>query len=136
MSDIDWLAVHHVCTGQRMGQLTNDEKKAIVRRLAPRMLQADEWYCDGNKVNVWEVARRLNTTERTVQRIKASLPPADEDVCPVCQEQIWVVDGVVEEHPDTLITECPMSGRPHPGYTRLRGLAALRPDLYQWLEVS
>ena len=108
---IDWLRVDMVCNGTAL-QLSREEREMAVRRLSERMLEPGEWLCTGNKINGFEVARRLNTTERTVLRIKAALPPADKDVCPVCREPMWVVDGVVEAHPDRLLTECPMSGRP------------------------
>jgi len=42
-----------------------------------------------------------------------------------------VIGSEVEPHPDRLFEECPMS------YSQTRrGLAAIRPDLYQWVEVS
>lgn len=131
MTDIDWLAVDMVCNGTPLA-LTKPERMAVMRRLDPRILSHDdEWECEGKQLNMWEVARRLQTTERSVQRMRAALPTATKSRCPVCGETMWVSDGVVEAHPDCLFTECPMSGR-----RTLSGLAATRPDLYRWMEVS
>lgn len=134
MRDIDWRAVDMVCEGTRLA-LTTDEKRMVIRRLAPKMLSTGDWYwakSTAAKLTAGQVAERLQTSERSVQRTLSELPDADKRVCPVCMEDMWVLDsGVVEPHADRLSEQCPMSGRP-----MLTGLAAIRPDLYQWLEVS
>ena len=126
MTDIDWMAVTWVCNGTPL-KLTRDEKLMVIRRLADKMATSPSKYDDG--LPIPEVARRLQITTRTVERLKSELSHADPMVCPVCREHVWVVAGTVESHPDALFNQCPMSGCP----TR-RGLAAIRPDLYQWLD--
>ena len=129
MSDIDWLAVEWVCAGTVL-KLTPDEKRAVVRRLLPKMLDNDESAVYTTKLSSAEVARRLATTERSIERYKAELADANEKCCPVCRQGMWVIAGEVAPHPDVLMREdCPMSGR-----QMLRGLAAIRPDLYRWIE--
>ena len=132
---IDWLAVDMVCQGTRLAHLTPDERRMVIRRLEHRMLNSDDWYwsqTSGAKLTARQVADRLAVTPRSVERFQAELPPATEQPCPVCREPMWVLDtGTVEPHPDRLYRQCPMSGR-----QVLRGLAALRPDLYPWVEVS
>lgn len=98
----------------------------VVRRLDARMRTQRR---DG--ITASEVAQRLGTTARSVERMLAELRPAAESRCPVCREPMWIVEGVVEDHPDALFVTCPMSGQ-----ETVRGLAAHRPDLYRWLEVS
>lgn len=126
---IDWLAVHMVVTGTPL-KLTPTERKMAMRRLSERLLTlADSYMCPGNKLTADEVARRLQVTPRSVVRYNTELPRAEKRVCPVCREPMWVVDGVVEAHPDRLHIECPMTA------TRVRhGLAAIRPDLYAWAD--
>ncbi len=81
---------------------------------------------------VFELFMRLGFP---AQRLKDELPRAERQTCPVCREPMWVLDeGKVEPHPDSLMEQCVMSDRVMP--PPLRGLAALRPDLYSWLEVS
>lgn len=129
MSDIDWLAVEWVCAGTVL-KLTPDEKRAVIRRLLPRMLDNEESAVYTNKLSSTEVARRMATTERSVERYKAELAHATETCCPVCRQRIWVIAGDVAPHPDVLMRDdCPMSGR-----QMLRGLAAIRPDLYRWVQ--
>lgn len=130
MTDIDWLAVDMVCGGATMHHLTRTERKMAVRRLADRMLS---YGCSTYSVGLTseDVGHRFGVSSREVERLKAELPDADKQTCPVCREPMWVVAGVVEAHPDRLFIDCPMSGR-----QMLRGLAAIRPDLYGWLEFS
>lgn len=137
--EIDWLAVDMVVGGARM-KLTADEKRMVIRRLADRLLNNDEYKHDYwspatiTKITAGKLAERMFLTERSVQRIKDDLRPAQKQVCPVCREPMWVYDdGTVEAHPDRLADDCEMTGRQLP--QPLRGLAALRPDLYPWLEV-
>jgi hypothetical protein len=66
-----------------------------------------------------------------VQRIRSGLPPAVQGECPVCREPVFIVAGVVEPHPDRLLEDCPMGGRAMPA--PVRGLAAIRRDLYLWI---
>lgn len=129
MTDIDWLAVDMVCSGIKLAGLTRRENMAIMRRLAPRMRNTSSQYDSG--LSAIEVAERLGTTTRTVQRMLVDLPDAQQSRCPVCGEPMWISSGVAEPHPDALFRECPISGR-----AMVRGLAAARPDLYPWLEVN
>ena len=133
MRYIDWLAVDMVCQGTSLA-LTSDEKKMVIRRLAPRMLTATDWHwaqATANKLTTGQVAERLQLSERSLERIKDQLPLANSATCPVCRERMWVMvkDGIVEAHSDSRYQQCPMSGR-----QVLRGLAAIRPDLYRWLD--
>lgn len=125
---IDWLRVEMVCNGTAL-KLEPDERRMVIRRLSDRMQKLDDWFGDPRKLSCSEVARRLGVTERSVLRYANDLPAADKQVCQVCHEPMWVIDGVVEPHPDRIFEECPMSGQ-----QMRRGLAATRPDLYQWLE--
>jgi hypothetical protein len=126
--DIDWLAVDMVCSGASMHHLTRAERKMVVRRLADRMLRHGcSPYAVGLSTD--DLANRLGVSGREVERLKAELPDAQRQTCPVCHEPMWVAAGVAEAHPDRLFSQCPMSGR------QLRsGLAAIRPDLYGWLD--
>lgn len=126
MSDIDWLAVEMVCDGAAL-KLTTAERRMVMRRLADKMARTSSVYDSGLTAEV--VARRLGVTPRTVERLQAQLAPADKRTCPVCHQAMWVVGSEVEAHPDRLFKECPMS------YSQTRkGLAAIRPDLYRWLD--
>ena len=128
MIDIDWLRVDMVCNGTPL-KLTTDERRMVVRRLADKMARTGSIYEIG--LTAEEIGCRLGCTSRQVERYKADLPPADKRTCPVCGEPMWVIGAEVEPHPDRLFEECPMS------YSQTRkGLAAIRPDLYRWLEVS
>ena len=133
---IDWLAVDMVCQEGVSLALSAAEKRAVIRRLAPRMLtrrEMEENYWSpstASKLTAGQIAQRLQATQRSVWRLLAELPPAEQRNCPVCREPMWVrlSDNAVEPHADRIFEQCPMSGRPP-----LRGLAALRPDLYPWL---
>ena len=130
MIEIDWLRVDMVCNGTPL-KLTPAEKRMAIRRLADKMSATSSMYATG--LSSEEVARRLQTTPRSVERLKRELIPAERRICPVCREPMWVIGSEVEAHPDRLFGECPMS------YSQTRrGLAAIRPDLYGWLneEVS
>jgi hypothetical protein len=131
MSDIDWLAVEMVCNGATL-QLTGDEKRVAMRRLSEKMLtNSDCYYSSSHKLTAEEISRRMKTTTRSVQRLNSDLPPAHKTTCPVCRQTMWISNGVVEPHPDSLYVDCPMTGR-----QTLRGLAAVRPDLYRWALVN
>ena len=120
-----------------MRGLTPTEKRMVLRRLSERMLHSDDWHYSKAtvaKLTCNMVAEWLSTTPRSVQRTLSELPKADKDVCPVCKEPMWVVNDIVEAHPDRLMDTCVMTGRIF--RTRKRGLALVRPDLYEWLEVS
>ena len=126
MNDIDWLAVNWVVTEGKSLKLTPAEKRAAIRRLDARMANTSSIYEDG--IPIWDVARRLQVDKRSVTRLRADLPAAEQDTCPVCRQAMWVCGGVVEPHCDRLYEHCPYSGQ------RVRcGLAAMRPDLYQWV---
>ena len=138
---IDWRAVEFVVDGARL-ELSPDEKRMVIRRLSHRMLDNDTrvtkyaYWMQSNaaKLSAASVAERMGTSERTAQRIKDELRPAEKRVCPVCREPMWVYDdGTVEAHPNRLMEECELSGRQVPPPPR--GLAAIRPDLYGWLVV-
>lgn len=134
MRDIDWLAVYTVCTGTPV-KLSGIEKKMVMRRLEEKMLRTGESSFHTNKLTAAEVANRLNTTERSICRYLAELREAEKRCCPVCRQDMWVYsDGSIEPHPDSLLNECPMSGStPYGSRKRLHGLAAIRPDLYEWV---
>lgn len=124
--DIDWLAVEMVCNGTPL-KLTTDERRMVMRRLDEKMIKSSSPYAVG--LSAEEVGRRLGVTSRSVERFQAQLPPADKRKCPVCGQTMWVIGAEVEAHPDALFNECPMS------YSLTRkGLAAIRPDLYRWVE--
>ena len=138
---IDWRAVDFVVSGERL-DLTADEKKMVIRRLEHRMLdnahrigrdRLDYWSPTARHViTAASVAERMMTSERTAQRIRDELRVADKRKCPVCGEPMWVYDDdTVEAHPNRLMDECELSGMKLPA--RVRGLAALRPDLFAWL---
>lgn len=128
MTDIDWLAVDMVVSGVVL-KLKTAEKRAVVRMLAHRILDVSDPNHYTGKVSCSEVARRLQTTERSVERYKAELAGGTRSKCPVCGQMMWTVRGTVLPHADSLFTECPMTGQEH----GLRGLAAERPDLYPWV---
>ena len=130
MGDIDWLAVEMTVQGTRLA-LNRDEKLMAIRRLEHRMLAKGE--SDWLKLSAGQLAERLQICSRTVERLWAELPMANKVNCPVCREPMWAQldGGVVEPHPDRMYDECPMSGQ-----QMLRGLAAVRPDLYGWVVAS
>lgn len=110
---IDWLRVDMVCNGTRLS-LTPDEKRMVLRRLAPKMMKPGDSRHYAGKLTTIDVAHRLDTTDRSVMRLMQDMPAADKHTCPVCREPMWVVSGVVEAHPDSLLQECPLSGQPNP----------------------
>jgi hypothetical protein len=125
---IDWLAVSMVCEGTPL-KLTMMERRMAMRRLSERMLTRHDGPYSAGKLSGEEVARRLQLDQRSVVRLNTNLRPATKTQCAVCREPMWVVNGVVEPHPDRLLNECPMSNQ------RTRsGLAAIRPDLYAWAD--
>lgn len=128
MSDIDWLAVYYVCREGLALKLTTAERKMAVRRMRERMANRNETP-NGHQITHDEAGRRCGCDARTILRDLRELPAADKQRCPVCREPMWVVNGIVEAHPDAVHNECPMSGR-----QVRRGLAAIRPDLYAWAE--
>jgi len=137
MRHIDWRAVILACEGVSMGPLDATEKRLAIRRLDERMVNAGDkgnytMRSDG-KITGEEVARRLRTTDRNVVRMRAEMAPANCMTCPECGEDMWVIvaTGIVEAHPDRFADECRASG--HPART---GLAAIRPELYAWIEVG
>jgi len=147
MSDIDWLAVQMVCEGTRL-PLSAAEKRMVIRRVEHRMLTATDNTTDisPGKIRARDLAELLDTSQRNVERVAADLPDADRRRCPVCKGWMWVLPtGVVEEHGDGFHDTCPMTDRiaetvvgllQRPEGLRpkgVRGLAALRPDLYPWL---
>lgn len=124
--DIDWYAVNTVCSERiPMRHLKSDEKRMVVRRLIEKMRRTSE--TNDRSMTAEFVANLLGTTTRSIERYIAELPAADKRTCPVCREDMWVIGSEVEPHPTRLLEECPMSY----SHTR-RGLASIRPDLYQW----
>jgi hypothetical protein len=94
MRDIDWQAVHWVVTEGCPLKLHTAERRMAMRRLADKMLKnTDSPYAQ--KLTAYEVARRLQITDRSVIRYLAEMSPGEKKVCPVCREDMWVVDGVV-----------------------------------------
>ena len=135
---IDWRAVQFVLQGECM-DLTPAEKRMVMRRLEPKMLtfeqNRDEFWSPSTaaKLTANQVAQRMRTTGRSICRIMSELPPATEQVCPRCGEQMWVYPNrIVEPHPNGLVEECELSGKQFP--VPLRGLAAIRPDLFAWAQ--
>lgn len=132
MTDVDWLAVEHVIDGHTL-RLKHDELRMVVRRVRHRLATIQE--CRAGSVPVWKIsigalAARMHVSDRTVARILNELAPAVERICPVCQQKMWVhtATAVVEAHGNSIYEECVMSGR-----QLLKGLAAVRPDLYMWI---
>ena len=109
MSGIDWLAVDWVCQGSSLS-LKPDEKRMVIRRLAPRMLRNDDHFwsqASAAKLSAQVVAERLQMDPRSVQRIQSELPPATQGRCPICREPAWVLHtGVIEPHPNQFYEEC------------------------------
>lgn len=135
MKDIDWLAVDHVVDGHTL-RLKHDELRMVVRRVRHRLATIEE--CRAGMVPPWKItigslAARMHVSDRTVSRILQELPPAVERVCPVCHQKMWVHTNTatVEPHGNSIYEQCTMSGR-----QLLKGLAAIRPDLYAWIEQS
>lgn len=109
MNDIDWLGVEMVCQGESLKLRYPDEKRAVIRRLAHRMLDPgdDAIHLPPGKISASEVARRLCTTERSVMRMRKELPPATRKPCPDCGQSMWVLaDGSVERHSTALYQTC------------------------------
>lgn len=143
MSDIDWLAVESVVIQRKPQILNAEERRAAIRRLEHLMLTNQDWSQSATKITYEQVAWLIRKPDRvtgkptpisvrSVERLMGELPKATKCVCPDCFEDMWVADGVVEPHPTRYFEkECPSSGC----YART-GLAAIRPDLYRWLDVS
>jgi uncharacterized protein YlxP (DUF503 family) len=106
---IDWRAVQWVIEGARM-ELSLEEKRAVIRRIGDRLMNSGDspWETAVGKVNVDDLAHRMNTTPRSVARMKASLPKAHKRRCPVCRQFMWVhdADGTVELHPRPTGDQC------------------------------
>ena len=95
MRDIDWQAVHWVVSEGTPLKLHTAERRMAMRRLADKMQKVnDSPYC--GKLTSYEVARRLQITDRSVIRYLQEMSPADKKVCPVCREPMWIAEGVVE----------------------------------------
>ncbi len=132
-SDIDWMVVDMVVYEGRSHAVTAEEMRAVMRRLQHRMVSQGEATSTmpPGKLSYLDVARRLHTTARTLHRIVAALPPATEDRCPVCGQRMFVLaDGTVEQHGNAMFERCRYTRK----QTGLRGLAAIRPDLFPWME--
>ena len=134
--DIDWLSVYRIVhEGHRVALKTREEKRMVVRRMQRRMIpnvrEAHAARAAG-QLSADEVGELMGMSGRNVQRIAESLPPAEKMVCPQCQHDMWVYpNGIVEPHAKSLIEECEYSGDCI--LPTLSGLAAIRPDLYQWV---
>lgn len=109
-SGIDWLAVDFAVNGSKMVTLTADERRMVIRRLKINGEGCN--FPPVGTITVDQAADRLGIADRSVVRIKADLPEAVTQRCPVCGNTMWVLleDGVVEAHPDNLHNECPLSG--------------------------
>jgi len=113
VTDIDWLAVDLVVSGQRLA-LRPDEKRAVIRRLESKMLVQGEQNQDVPpwRLTATQLAERMLMSKRNVERLASELPEADKAVCPVCRGPMWVLwTGVVEPHGDGFHETCPMSDR-------------------------
>jgi hypothetical protein len=126
---IDWYAVDLVVgEGKSLKGLTTAEVRMVVRQLSDRMVNRDE---SNHDLPLWrltstKVAELLHMSPDNIQKVRSRLPKATKHRCPECRGVMWVLDetGVVEEHGDAFHETCAMSG--------MKGLATIRPDLYQW----
>ena len=112
MSDIDWRAVNFTVRGTRMVSLNRDEKSMVIRRIRLLAYEESSDYPPPGSLKVETVAYRLGINERQVQRIAKALPAATERRCPICGSRAWIHNDtkLVEDHPDSLTNECPLSG--------------------------
>ena len=96
--------------------------KGQVRGLSVRPEQGLEVVVTG-KITAYPAGSRYQIVIETIEaagvgallaqleRLKAKLPEAVSDTCPVCGCTAWMLPiGVVEAHPDSLMNECPLSG--------------------------
>lgn len=116
---LDWLAVEAVCQGHRMPLRMWEEKRAVVRFYAPRIVALDDLRYRGRAVHdlppgvmtAGDVAMLMDTSTRSVQRIRASLRPAVKSVCPRCSQPVWLCDdGSVDVHPTRWNDTCDYGG--------------------------
>ena len=106
---LDWLAVEMVCSGKRMKLTQWQERYAVVRALDHRMLvpEDDTMNVPPGVLSASNVADLMQTTARSVARLRASLPPATKMRCPDCREPMWLRDdGTVEPHPNRWNDTC------------------------------
>ena len=109
---VDWRAVQWVCQGEKL-RLSISEKQMVIRRMADRLMANGDsvWTCAVGKVTADELAERMYTSARSVQRMKESLKPAHKRRCPHCQQGMWVYDdGTVEAHPTNTLAQCGFRG--------------------------
>lgn len=111
---VDWAAVQWAVQGTRM-RLGPEERRFVVRQLTHRMLTPGERTIDllPGQLSAEDVAERIGSTREAVTAIRYRLPAATAAVCPMCRGSAWVVDatGLVEEHANAVLEQCPMSGR-------------------------
>jgi len=109
---IDWRAVDSVLDGHTITTLSPRERRMVARRLKWRMNSPGVTSIFPGILTTDDLAARLGCTDRHAQRLLDEMAPALRQVCPVCGGDMWVLvaDGVVEEHPDSLRLECPLSG--------------------------
>ena len=108
---IDWRAVQFVCEGEKL-RLSVEEKRMVIRRMEHRLLCNGDsiWTCTASKITADELAERMHTSARSVQRIRELLPHAHKRTCPDCGEPMWVYDdGTVEAHPRRTLEQCGFS---------------------------
>ena len=111
--DVDWLRVSMACNGTPL-QLNRLEQRMVLRRLAHKIPPMGEHPRPG-RLTAMDIGRRIGMSDRHVFRIITEFEGDIESRCPVCREAMWIVDGLIEEHPDTLCIPCPLSGHPDPG---------------------
>lgn len=105
---VDWFAVDCVLNGTTL-PLTPDERRMVVRRMEHRLLVMGHHDVPG-MLTAAELGERMGCTARTVDRISATLPPADKMVCDVCRCDMWVLrNDVIEPHSDFIFKDCPTS---------------------------
>lgn len=113
---IDWTSVYAAVEGFHMHQLSAVERRMAVRRLE-RAMNTSTHHIPG-LLTAEMVGRRLGITERHAERICNELPAAFPQPCPVCGNRMWLhLDGIVEDHPDSLMNDCPLSGYNLPNQT-------------------
>ena len=94
--------------------LSVGEKRAVIRRMSERMMGPRDsiWTCAAGKISADELAERMHTSTRSVQRMKETLPPAHKRRCPICRRDMWVLeDNTIEAHPTATYDQCSLSGQ-------------------------
>lgn len=112
---VDWLAVEIVCTGTRM-RLAGDPATlaAAIRAI-------------GHDLTMEQIAERLGTTTRQVQRV---LEESGAIHCPSCRRSVLLQDEIVPRHVNANGFRCRMSGYPVTDSERVRQIRADRRQIW------